>query len=45
MPLAIAGATLGVWIVLFALVFVTLRGIRRSRQNDVLGMGEEEGPS
>jgi hypothetical protein len=45
MPLAIAGATLGVWIVLFALVFVTLRGIRRSQQNDVLGMGEEEGPS
>jgi hypothetical protein len=45
MPLAIAGATFGVWMVLFALVLVTLRRIRRSQRTDVLGMGEQEGPS
>ncbi len=45
MPLVIAGATFGVWIALLVLVLVTLRGIRRSQRNDVLGMEEEEGPS
>jgi hypothetical protein len=45
MPLVIAGATLGVWVGLVALVIVTLRGIGRSRRNDVQGMGGQEGPS
>lgn len=45
MPLAIAGATVGVWVVLVALVLVTLRGIRRSKRNQVPGGGGQEGPS
>ncbi len=44
MPMAIAGATVGVWIVLVALVLVTLRRIRRSQPNDVSEMGGREGP-
>jgi hypothetical protein len=44
MPLVIAGATLGVWVALFALVLMTLRRIRRSQPNDVPEMGGREGP-
>jgi hypothetical protein len=45
MPLAIAGATVGVWVALAALIFVTLRGIRRNRRNDLPDMEAQEGPS
>ena len=45
MPLVIAGATVGVWVVLFALVLLTLRQIKRSQPNDVPELGEREGPS
>jgi hypothetical protein len=45
MPLVIAGATLGVWVGLVALVIITLRGVGRSRRNDGQGMGGQEGPS
>ncbi len=45
MPLAIAGATVGVWVVLVALVLMTLRGISGSQRNHVLERrGQEEPP-
>jgi hypothetical protein len=45
MPLLIAGATVGVWVVLVALVLVMLRGIRGSQRNHALRRrGQEEPP-
>lgn len=44
MPLAIAGAALGVWVVLIALALVTLRGIIRGREIHTSGDGRTGEP-
>ncbi|MGK2852248.1 MAG: hypothetical protein ACSLFN_15255 [Candidatus Limnocylindrales bacterium] len=45
MPLLIAGATVGVWVVLAGLVLVTLLGISGRRGNRSPGKGGQEAPS
>ena len=45
MPLLIAGATVGVWVVLVGLLLMTLRRISGSQRNNVPGRGGEEEPS